>query len=126
MKKICNQIFLKLESGIPNSIGLFDQGYLFEVSARQYEKLPIEFNWKPYWGYNPDARILHFHGIKPDGNTNNSGFNTTDEFYSEVFNKFSQLPEYVINLNIFYYIKIKLLNNEVKYEISSSNIFDFS
>lgn len=22
------------------------------------------FNWKPYWGFNPDALILHFHGPK--------------------------------------------------------------
>ena len=23
------------------------------------------FNWKPYWGFNPLAKIVHFHGPKP-------------------------------------------------------------
>jgi hypothetical protein len=27
--------------------------------------LPAELNWKPYWGINPNARIVHFHGPKP-------------------------------------------------------------
>ena len=27
--------------------------------------LPDELNWKSYWGANPDAAILHFHGYKP-------------------------------------------------------------
>lgn len=30
-----------------------------------WQKLPSEFNWKPYWGQNPQARIIHFHGAKP-------------------------------------------------------------
>jgi hypothetical protein len=27
--------------------------------------LAPELNWKPYWGENPEARIVHFHGPKP-------------------------------------------------------------
>ena len=27
--------------------------------------LPSLLNWKPYWGINKDARIVHFHGPKP-------------------------------------------------------------
>jgi hypothetical protein len=27
--------------------------------------LPAELNWKPSWGINPNARIVHFHGPKP-------------------------------------------------------------
>ena len=23
------------------------------------------FNWKPYWPYNPEATIMHWHGPKP-------------------------------------------------------------
>ncbi|MBJ3763921.1 hypothetical protein ILP92_14305 [Maribius pontilimi] len=29
-----------------------------------YSDLPLENNWKPYWGTDPDARIIHFHGPK--------------------------------------------------------------
>ncbi|MDD2704875.1 MAG: glycosyltransferase family 2 protein [Acidocella sp.] len=31
----------------------------------KWEPMPPEFNWKPYWGENPRAQILHWHGIKP-------------------------------------------------------------
>ena len=30
-----------------------------------WDRLPIEFNWKPYWGDYSSAKILHFHGPKP-------------------------------------------------------------
>lgn len=31
----------------------------------KWDKLPVEFNWKPYWGKNDSAKIIHFHGPKP-------------------------------------------------------------
>jgi len=37
-------------------------GFLFK---RCWDRLPIEFNWKPYWGDYSRAKILHFHGPKP-------------------------------------------------------------
>jgi lipopolysaccharide biosynthesis glycosyltransferase len=30
-----------------------------------WDRLRPELNWKPYWGENPDAKIIHFHGPKP-------------------------------------------------------------
>ncbi len=30
-----------------------------------WKHLPLELNWKPYWGINDAARIIHFHGPKP-------------------------------------------------------------
>lgn len=30
-----------------------------------WNHLPVEMNWKPYWGENPNAGIVHFHGPKP-------------------------------------------------------------
>ena len=30
-----------------------------------WDRLPPELNWKPYWGENPQAKIIHFHGPKP-------------------------------------------------------------
>jgi hypothetical protein len=30
-----------------------------------WDKLPAEFNWKPYWGDSAEAKIIHFHGPKP-------------------------------------------------------------
>jgi hypothetical protein len=31
----------------------------------KWDDLPLELNWKPYWGENDDAAIIHFHGLKP-------------------------------------------------------------
>lgn len=44
----------------------FDQPAFRRYYAGRYEQLPPELNWKPYWGSNPDASIVHFHGPKPD------------------------------------------------------------
>ncbi len=30
----------------------------------KWDKLPIKMNWKPYWGLNNEAEIVHFHGPK--------------------------------------------------------------
>lgn len=32
----------------------------------QWDRLPLGFNWKPYWGDPGDAGIIHFHGPKPN------------------------------------------------------------
>jgi hypothetical protein len=50
-----------LESFFPG----FDQAAINEYFARRIEHLPIELNWRPYWGYNARAAILHTHGVKP-------------------------------------------------------------
>ncbi|HVZ63919.1 MAG TPA: hypothetical protein VG936_04965 [Lacunisphaera sp.] len=43
----------------------FDQ-HAYRVHYRgKWENLPPELNWKPYWGRNPAAQIIHFHGPKP-------------------------------------------------------------
>lgn len=45
-------------------IGL-DQEILRAFYGKNYLLLPDIFNWKPYWGKNDDAAILHWHGPKP-------------------------------------------------------------
>lgn len=45
--------------------GAHDQDALREYYAGRFDTLPLEMNWKPYWGVNPAARIVHFHGPKP-------------------------------------------------------------
>lgn len=48
----------------------WDQGAYREFFAREgntflWDRLRPELNWKPYWGENPDAKVIHFHGPKP-------------------------------------------------------------
>jgi hypothetical protein len=44
--------------------GAFDQKSYLLHYASKWDKLPVEYNWKPYWGFNQDAVIVHFHGPK--------------------------------------------------------------
>jgi hypothetical protein len=47
-----------------------DQGVLNAVYRERWDRLDHRCNWKPYWGFKNDARIVHFHGPKP-GNVRN-------------------------------------------------------
>ena len=43
----------------------WDQGLINAFYSERITKLPDIWNWRPYWGPNPEAAILHFHGPKP-------------------------------------------------------------
>ena len=45
----------------PGDQGAFNQFYRGKFVVRMWPS----FNWKTYWGYNPQASIIHFHGPKP-------------------------------------------------------------
>ena len=52
----------RMKAGFATSHDQSDlNGFYFE----NWDKLSPEYNWKPYWGDNPDAKIIHFHGPKP-------------------------------------------------------------
>ena len=42
-----------------------DQSALNELFKGEWLKLAPSWNWKPYWGANDNALIIHFHGPKP-------------------------------------------------------------
>lgn len=42
-----------------------DQGAYNYLYRDQWNRLPLEYNWKPGWGINPSAVVIHFHGPKP-------------------------------------------------------------
>ncbi len=44
----------------------FDQPAFREFYRGRFARLPLELNWKPYWGLHPDAAVIHFHGPKPE------------------------------------------------------------
>ena len=37
-----------------------------ETHHRELDPLPRAYNWKGYWGVNPSAVIVHWHGPKPE------------------------------------------------------------
>ncbi len=67
----------------------YDQGAYRLFYADRYDLLPDELNWKPYWGFNPSAKIVHFHGPKPfiaAEMINNPDYRT-HEVYHKLFNE---------------------------------------
>jgi len=44
----------------------WDQGFFNELYKEEYDDLPLAFNWKPYWGVNDGAVIVHYHWLKPN------------------------------------------------------------
>jgi hypothetical protein len=42
-----------------------DQEVLRAFVGQDYLLLPDIYNWKPYWGVNADAPVIHWHGPKP-------------------------------------------------------------
>lgn len=42
-----------------------DQGYLNLIYENNFTKMNNIWNWKPYWGINDNAVIVHLHGLKP-------------------------------------------------------------
>ena len=85
MKEKYEEFILKMKNRERNISGLFDQGYLNELCFKDMELLPIEYSWKPYWGINDKAKLIHFHGMKPSSNLNEAGFITDNSFFRIVF-----------------------------------------
>ena len=46
-------------------MGPCDQGAWNTFYINVHEELPAIYDWKPWWGKNEDARIIHFSGPKP-------------------------------------------------------------
>ncbi|GAA4491052.1 glycosyltransferase [Gluconacetobacter tumulicola] len=44
--------------------GFNDQSAYNIFYRHRWEKLNLNLNWKPYWGINRNAQIIHFHGSK--------------------------------------------------------------
>lgn len=112
MQEKCQCIFSDLKKGKPNQTGLFDQGFLNQYCFDKMDILPIEYNWKPYWGINSNAKIIHYHGIKPGGNYRNSGFKMNEKTLFKMSNLY---PESIAGL--IYYIQLFFQENK----ISSAN-----
>jgi lipopolysaccharide biosynthesis glycosyltransferase len=43
----------------------YDQGAIKAFLNGEWDRLSPLMNWKPYWGINDSAIVLHFHGPKP-------------------------------------------------------------
>lgn len=61
-----------------------------------WNHLPLELNWKPYWGLNPDAGIVHFHGPKPmhrQAFRDGTGYEPHQKWVAEAFFHYAEIWE---------------------------------
>ena len=63
--ELVNYIRKKMIADSKWILGSWDQLPYNQYYHGKITRLPIEYNWKPYWGGNPSAKIVHFHGPKP-------------------------------------------------------------
>lgn len=49
----------------PSKMLAHDQTAIIQVLGWRWQRLPSVYNWKPYWGYSDQAKIVHWHGPKP-------------------------------------------------------------
>ena len=52
------------ESIYKNTYGFHDQIAYNSFYKGRWDRLPVTLNWKPYWGIEPAADLIHFHGPK--------------------------------------------------------------
>ncbi len=101
------------------SIECCDQGYLNDIYKNKFEKLPLEFNWKPYWGENSNVKIVHLHGFKPNLSINGNE-NCYQEWISAILSKdknskagcihyFSEFVKYTQNKDLYIPVMTNLL-----------------
>merc|ERR1712183_971764 len=63
-----------------------DQGALIDFYNRSFTIImnPM-FNWKPYWGFNSSAVLIHFHGPKPADYAMHRSNQSTHTLFDKVF-----------------------------------------
>jgi hypothetical protein len=60
--KMVRIISLRLRSGL---FAVHEQGEMNAIFWMKWNRLKLQQNWKPYWGVNESAEIIHYHGPKP-------------------------------------------------------------
>ena len=65
MKREVEHLFDFADKGLWQFAAI-EQGLVLQYFKGKHQQLKDEYNWKPYWGVNPNASIVHFHGGKVD------------------------------------------------------------
>ena len=56
--------YIREHLAAPDSAAFNDQFAYNDFYRRRWTRLPLVYNWKPYWPVNTGARLLHLHGPK--------------------------------------------------------------
>lgn len=83
-RKRREKLFYMLDNHLEPYQECWDQGFWNELYKDDFEPWPLEFNWKPYWGINENATIVHIHGFKLGSMTEDDA-----KFCGPMINRFS-------------------------------------
>jgi hypothetical protein len=64
IRRYIQQLYYYVLDNLPD-LKAHDQTALTNFFKNRWDRLPTKYNWKPYWGYSPAAKIVHWHGPKP-------------------------------------------------------------
>jgi hypothetical protein len=74
----------------------------------RWDKLDPKMNWKPYWGINSDAYMIHFHGPKPfmrqainKGTASQSLLKLSSDTYYHYCDSWQKIIESIDNMNVY-------------------------
>lgn len=114
-----------------------DQGYLNDLYEGIFDKLPLEYNWKPQWGVG-NPYIVHFHGVKPFSYSP-WGFNFCRDcirtfndakigflYYYFLYASFLQRDFDIDFKNMLTYFKLIELSNQKKWKLSIFLLYSFN
>ena len=71
----------------------FDQTAYQIFFSESFDRLDPVYNWKTYWGKNSNAKLIHFHGLKPHHRSAISEGELKEPFKSLLHNDFQYFTD---------------------------------
>jgi len=91
--------FLKFIETHDYNFDALDQGaFITFYGYDNHDFLDNSFNWKPYWGINQNANIVHFHGPKPREYYDYINGKLPDVFYVFLNKKTESFYQYYVSI----------------------------
>lgn len=112
---VCNNEYMRnsyfslieyARTNIPkNNQFYLDQEVIREFYYKNHSLLNLSYNWKPYWGVNNDATIIHWHGPKPiavkellGGTPTESSMANNQPCWVDLFNANKEAYQYYLDI----------------------------
>ncbi len=77
---------------------VFDQSAYQIFYGDKCSKLPVIYNYKPYWGIDENAYIIHFHGCKPTTFCSDETLKNIPYTFYELYKKNPQAYDFYLDL----------------------------
>ena len=116
LKRRREELFYMLDNNVEPYQECWDQGFFNHLYKDDFEVMPFELNWKPYWGRNDNAIIVHVHGWK-------IGHELTEEaedFCTGLLSRYKEAYEGILYYNMLGY---RYLNLDKDKELSELGVY---